>query len=254
MKTKLCLAGAIILGYLSSIAFGQPPQPGDVPAPVVKGPDVFEVGLDAELTALITGPTTARAGAIIAFDVSGSSDVGQQLVFRPSVADDTIVWDTAPKWDPDAPALVYATIAKPGHYWAFWSVETQHAAAVALWEFDVVAGPPPDDPDDPPPGDAEFLAYVKALTEKVEAENHRDISAIFRGLAARIDKGELRASLAIQQATLRAVFGPPPEVMNPEWKPWFADLFAYLLNVKRLATPKDWARYYRLVARGVSDD
>ncbi|KKN88323.1 hypothetical protein LCGC14_0248850 [marine sediment metagenome] len=112
------------------------PQPGDTPAPVV---DLVEHN---ELVAKITGPTTVRVGSVITFNIFGSSEEGQELVFRPHVPDDAIMWDTGGE-------VIYAWVARLGHYKAIWSVETDHAADIKIWAFEVTE----DDPDDLPPND-----------------------------------------------------------------------------------------------------
>ena len=235
---------AACVALWASQAFSQPPQPGDTPAPTVK--DSLQVAEHNELTALITGPATARAGSIIVFDVSGSSDEGQELQFRPHVPDDAIQWDSGGE-------VVYATISREGHYTAIWSVESAHAADVATLNIEIRGGEPPDpgdNPPDPPPGDVALLKFVEALVDDVEAAtNHAEVAETFRGLALRIELGTLHGSQAIYDATATALFGAEK---NPEWKPFFNKLMPYLLNVKRLATQKQWQEAYEVVARGVA--
>lgn len=252
MKTLLYIAVALFMGFLVCPVFGQPPQPGDTPAPTVK--DSLQVAEHNELTAKIVGPLKARAGSIIAFDVSGSSDEGQELQFRPHVPDDAIVFDTAWKFDPEAPVLVYASVAKPGHYKVVWSVENGHAADVMFLNIEVHGGEPPpdpgDDPPDPPPGDVALLKFVEALAAAVEASNHDTVAETFRGLALRIELKQLVEPQDIYNATKTAIFGPQI-AKNPEWKPFFNALMPYLLDVKRIAKD-EWQDAYEVVARGVA--
>ncbi len=238
---------AACVALWGSQAFGQlPHQPGDTPAPVVTGKESLQVAEHNELVAKITGPETARAGSIIEFDVSGSSDEDQELVFRPQVPDDAIVWDSAGE-------IVYAAVFRPGHYTAVWSVETEHAAAVALWSFEVVEGEPPDpgdDPPDPPPGDTALLKYVEALAAAVEADSHDTVAETFRGIALRIELDQLKGSQPIYDATKAALFGKN-ESQNAPWKSFFNALMPHLLNVKRLDSQGEWQAAYEVIARGI---
>ncbi len=212
------LSYAIIAACLilwANQAFGQPPQPGDTPAPVV---DAAEHN---ELTAKITGPTTVKVGSAITFNIVGSSDEGQELVFRPHVPDDAIVWDTGGE-------VVYAWVARPGHYKAIWSVETVHAADVMMWTFEVTE----DDPDDLPPDDngitvAKVKGWLKDVPKAVRDEVIEDpitgekytrqeaVGKTFSQIGETVKAlGSVRAANVMLTTGLVASFGPKAK----EWQ------------------------------------
>lgn len=247
----------------ASLAFGQlPPQPGDTPPPVVRDSRMAEEA--GFISAVITGPQTVQAGRVLVLNVSGTSDGDTDLTFMPAVPDAAIQYDSNGD-------LVYVWIDihadEPVGYVATLSVRAGGriaAAAVGVMVLPAGTGPPPDGPD-PPPGDTALLKYVQGLTQKVEAENHAEISATFRSLAKRmgpvktgtrapgidvVTPAELVGSAKIQAATLDALFGKA-RTLNPEWGDWYNQLFPHLLNVKPLATQKQWQAAYEVVARGI---
>ena len=236
MKRGICLFAAAALGYLCSIAVGQS-QPGDVAAPVV---DVFETGL---LTASITCEPTVRAGAAVTFDVSGTSDGDLELLIRPGVPDDAIVFDTGGE-------AVYAWVAREGNYAAVWVVTDGRDVATDTVYFEVVAGVPPTPPPPPPPDD-EFVAFVGKALEEVEAANHAEVAATFRAVADRIDRGELRLSEQIRLATEAALFGPK-KTLNKEWVGFYNTVFREMLVEMNLGLPEQWSAAYKTIAKEVS--
>ncbi len=238
MKTKIWLAAAVGLGFFISDVFGQPPQPGDVPAPVV---DVFETEL---LSASITCEPTVRAGAVITFDITGTSDADIELLVRPGVSDDAIVFDTGGEY-------VYAWIAREGNYAAMLVVTAGRDVATKRVYFEVTAaGSPPGDPPDPPP-DNVFLEFVIEAVAEVEAANHREVAATFRSLADRIDRGELTKSIPIQAATEAALFGPK-KTANATWVGFYNAVFREMLEEMHLGLPAQWSAAFRTIAKGVS--
>ena len=237
---------AVVVAGWATLAFGQPPQPGDTPAPVVDSPDVFEVGL---IEAYLEAPAAVEACSVLVLDVSGTSKGKRTLVFHPSVP------DTAVQHDSDGDTI-YVWIKRARPYAAWWAVSNASGVATAEIRFVVTpAGePPPDDPGDPPPkpGDTAFLKYVRGLVPE-EADNHDTVADVFRGIAKRIEAGELRGSEAIKQATILAFFGASAE-LNREWWAFNTTLREYMLNTLKLDTDKEWARHYRLIGKAVSDE
>ncbi len=230
------------LGWASQ-AFGQLPlQPGDTAAPVVQASGGLYASIDC--------PEVVQAGAVIAFDVSGTSEGNVEIEIlhvsapgRPAVPERAIVFDTGDE-------LVYAWIAAPGHYVVLWTVldgpdRDMDAAAFEVTEADI-----PEPPPDPPPTDTAFTKWVHAESEKVRAANHETIAATFRALAKRIDAGELRGSAAIQTATKTALFGASG-TQNAAWGPWWNVVFPKMLNELRLSTQSQWSSHYKQVASGV---
>lgn len=242
---------AACVALWASQAFGQLPlQPGDTPAPVVQMESNVESSAEhGELTASITGPETARAGSIIAFDVSGSSDEGQELQFRPHVPDDAIRWDSGGE-------IVYAAIGRPGHYTAVWSVETEHAADVATWEFEVVEGDPPDTDDDPPDSGItrsqveKWLGAIPAAAREETVTNPTDGSKLTRQQAVGrtfTEVGKVTRKLGSAQATvvmlrtgLEASYGNRAK----EWEAFAVPMFAALEGLDDAA---EWERALLLV-------
>lgn len=110
----MVLTGTFVVFAITGAAlFGQPPQPGDTPAPVVdSSPDVFEVGL---VSASITCPQKVAACSVLVLDVSGTSQGKRTLRFSPSVPDTAIQYDS----DGDT---IYVWIRKAGSYGVLWDV------------------------------------------------------------------------------------------------------------------------------------
>lgn len=240
---------SLVLAYIAGIAAAQQPQPGDTPAPVVLPSGGLYASIDC--------PEVVQAGAVITFDVSGTSagDVEIEILHvsapgRPAVPTRAIVFDTGDE-------LVYAWIAATGHYVALWTVIDGPHRDMDAAAFEVTGEAPPDDPgddpddpDDPPPDDTAFTKWVHAESEKVRAANHSEVAATFQTLAARITAGELRGSAAIQTATKEALFGKGGTA-NPAWGPFYNVVFPYMLNELKLSTQAAWASHYRQVAAGV---
>lgn len=221
-------------------------QPGDTPPPM---PDVFEVGL---ISASITCPPSVEACSVLVLDVSGTSPGERRLEFRPSVPTAAIRYDSGGE-------LIYVWIKKARPYAAWWTVTTRDDVATDEVRFTVLPvgdepPPDPDDPDDDPsPEDAAFMDYIRNLTEEVRADNQEEVAATFRGIAARIDAGNLQASRAIEGATVKALFGPSEKV-NGEWRAWWMSLKNHLIHAKALDSDAEWSRHYRLIARSLDDD
>lgn len=249
MFGRILIALALLIGLcvLVNTVPGQPPQPGDVAAPVV---DVFETGL---LTASITCEPTVRAGEFITFDITGTSDVHVELLIRPGEPHGAVAFDTGWRFDPDAPRLAYTWVVKAGNYAAILIVTDGRDVVIKTVYFEVTAGdtpPPGDDPPDPPPDD-KFVAFIGKALEKVEAANHAEVAATFRALANRIDRRELRLSEQIQRATEAALFGPQ-KTLNREWVGFYNAVFGEMLDGMNLGLPEHWSRAFKTIAKEVS--
>lgn len=256
MKTRIAYAIAVLLGivlaYVVTVTclYAQPPQPGDTPAPVVDGPDVFESGL---LTASISCRPTVQAGSVLVLDVSGTSAGDTELIVRPAVPSGAFQRDS------DG-IHVYVWISRTGHYRAWWAVTSGRDIETAEVAFEVVAGDVPDDPDEPPE-DTAFRKYVRELLADVEAANHAEVAATFRGIADRIDPpgyrdadgvwhgkaADLKTSKPIETATVAALFGANAE-SHAEWAGWWLSVWDHMRVDLRLSNPKDWAEHYRAIA------
>lgn len=242
------VVGSVLFCILAGPANAQPPQPGDTPPPM---PDVFEVGL---LSASITCPPSVAACSVLVLDVSGTSPGERTLRFAPTVPQAAIRYDSGGE-------LIYVWVRKPGSYGVLWSVTNDDGEAGAGASFMVLARgdeppPDPDDPDnpddDPSPEDAAFMDYVRGLIDE-EAPDRDTVAATFRGIAGRIDAGELRGSQAIKQATLKGLFGKDGK-QNPAWWEMNTAVWDHLLNAKALDSDAEWSRHYRLIARAVEDE
>lgn len=240
MKRRIYLFVAVALGYMCSIAFGQPLQPGDIAAPVVKGPDVFETGL---LSASITCPGQVQAGSVLVLDVSGTSAGDAELILRPEVPSGAVYRDSNG-------IHIAVWIVRTGHYVALWVVTAGKDISTDTVAFEVVAGDVPDDPPEPPPDD-EFVEFIAEALEKVEAANHAEVAAIFRALADRIDRSELRLSEQIQIATEAALFGPQKKLKR-EWVGFYNAVFREMLVGMNVGLPEHWSAAFRTIAREVS--
>lgn len=239
-----------IVGVILQLhVFAQPPQPGDTPAPEVDGPDVFETGI---LTASITSPATVRAGAIITFDVSGTSDGDVELTITPDFPEDAPeLPQDAFAWDSSG-SLIYVAIPVAGRYTAIWRVDTVEDVAIDAVKFVAVGSgvPIPPRPPGPSPGDTAFVKWVRVETEKVRATNHAEVAATFRSLANAITANELQGSAAIQTASKEALFGTDG-TENAAWGPWWNVVFSRMLKTDRLMTQGQWSAAYRDVAKGI---
>lgn len=243
MRPLPYLLAALFLGQLAAELCGQLPiQPGDIPAPVVEA--------SGGLTASVTCPRQVKAGSVLVLDASGSSTGETELIIRPTVPSGAVYWDSDGQH-------VAVWIARTGHYKAILIVTAGSDIETDAVAFEVVGSDVPippedppngDDPPDDPPADDAFTKRVKALTLEVEgASNHETVAAMFRGLAGKIDAGDLLGSKVILAATKEALFGPGG-TENAAWGSWWAMMRPYLLDELRLSTQEAWSEHYKAIA------
>lgn len=108
---------------------------------------------------------------------------------------------------------------------------------------------PPDTPD--PPADEALTSYVRALTKKVKAKDHDELSQVFFRIAGEIDAGTYTKTTPIGDRTRELIFGPEKD-LRPAWKDWWNQLNAHLVHERKFASPNEWAAAYRTIGKEVA--